>query len=100
MSFEEDVQRLDLKSVVLGSILGAFGFLVALSWKDLIQSVLNVFIPQSKSLFYQFLTTVIITLIAVFVGFVLVRISKRSIIERFKRKNHYRPVHKVSVKPI
>ena len=94
--------KLDLKSVIIGSILGALGFLVALSWRDFIQHVLNTFLPPSDNLGYQFLAAVIITLLAVFIGYVLVKVSQKSIRETLRRRRayRYRIAGKVKVKLI
>ena len=99
-NFEESVRKLDLKSVMVGSILAALGFLVAFSWRDFIQHILNTFIPPSDNLFYQFLATMIITLMALFLGYVIVKISQKSIRETFRRKKSYRISGKMKVKPI
>ena len=100
MAFEEDVKKLDLKSVMVGSILGALGFLVAFSWRDFIQHILNTILPASDNLGYQFLVTMIITLVAVFLGYVIVKISEKSIKDTFRRKKSFKVSGRLKVKPI
>jgi uncharacterized protein YacL len=102
MSFEEDVKKLDLKSVTVGSIIAAFGLLVALSWKDLIQSVLNTFLPPNNNLFYQLVATVVLTLVSVFFGYLLFKFSQKSITDPFRRGGYRyrRLMDKIKVKAI
>ncbi len=101
MGFEEDVRKFNFKSVILGSILGALGLLVAFAWKDFIQNVINLFFPMSTAnLFYQFAATMSMTLIAVSMGYFLVRISEKSFIETFKRRKYEVVTRKIKVKAI
>ena len=102
MSFEEDVKKLNLKSVTVGSIIAAFGLLVALAWKDLIQNVLNIFLPPNNNLFYQLVATVILTLVSIFFGYFLFKFSQKSISDTFRRKGYRyrRLVDKIKVKAI
>lgn len=96
--FEEEMKKLDLKSLVIGSIIGALGFLVALSWRDLIQHVIKSFLPESNDLAYQFFTTVIITFMALFLGWALLKFSEKSIFDVFKTKRSYKVSGKMKVK--
>jgi len=77
--FEEEAAKLNLKNIVIGSIIGALGLLVALSWRDTIQRTIDLFMPKGEGFFYSFVSSILITIFAVVASFVLIKFSQRSI---------------------
>ena len=79
MSIEE-LKTLNIKTIMITTILSAFSFLVALTWRDAIRKTLNTFLPEGEGLYYDYLAAIIITMIAVAVTYTLLHIQKRDII--------------------
>ncbi len=80
MSFEEEVQKANLKGVVTGAIISALGFLVALSWRDTITATINTFVPKGEGVTYLYISSIIITVVAVLMAYVIVKVQKANII--------------------
>ena len=76
----DELKTLNIKTIIITTILSAFSFLVALTWRDAIQKTLNTFLPEGEGLFYDYLTALIITLIAVTVTYTLLHLEKRDIL--------------------
>lgn len=83
MVFEEDVAKLNLKNIIISSIMAALGFLVAFSWRDTIREAIDAIVPEGGGLLYMFGTSLLITILAVIIAFVLIKLSQRSIRETF-----------------
>ncbi len=79
MTFQEDVERMNLKNIIIGSIITALGFLVALSWRDAMQAFINSLVPSGEGVIYKFIAATIITFIVVVIAFIMIKISQRSI---------------------
>ncbi|MCK5628903.1 hypothetical protein KAI12_05490 [Candidatus Bathyarchaeota archaeon] len=75
-----ELKKLNLKTIVITTILSAFAFLVALSWRDAIQRTLDEFLPQGEGLYYQYLTALVVTMIAIAVTYSLLRLQNRDLI--------------------
>ncbi len=87
--FQEEAAKFNLKSIVAGSIVGALGFLVALSWRDTIQMTIDLLVPEGEGLFYSFISSILITAFAVAAAFALMKISQKSfrkMLKSVKRK--------------
>jgi len=76
----EQLKTLNIKTIIITTILSAFSFLVALTWRDAIQKTLNTFLPEGEGLFYDYLIAIIITMIAITVTYTLLHIEKRTIL--------------------
>lgn len=77
MGVEEKASALDFKGVAIGSIVSAFGFVVALFWRDAIKAFIDEVIPSGEGLVYQFYAAIIVTVIAVVFIFIVTKyISK------------------------
>jgi len=90
-AFEEHAARMDIKGIVITMVLSALGFLVALQWRDAIKGTIDLFIPAGEGLIYTYTAAIMVTLIAVVVTFVLIRVQSMDIIpdkyeERVKEK--------------
>lgn len=79
-SFEEDVAKLNIKSIIITTILSALGFLVALSWRDAIQKTIEIFVPSGEGLSYMYFAAFIITVISVVIAVILLKIQKADLI--------------------
>lgn len=91
MALEQELKELKIKTIVIATILSAFGFLVALSWRDAIQKTIDLLLPEGEGLFYTYLAAILVTIIAVIATYILLQIQKRDIIpdkyeDRIKRK--------------
>lgn len=89
--FEEHAESFDIKSVVITMILSAFGFLVALAWRDAIQQTIDLFVPAGEGLSYTYFAAILVTVIAVIVTFILIKIQKTDLVpdkyeDRLKNK--------------
>ncbi len=82
MGFQEDVEKLNIKSVIVGSVISALGFLVALSWRDTIKAAIETLVPKREGLAYMFASSVIITVIAVLAGYILLKVAQNSVSPR------------------
>ncbi len=64
------------KSSIATLIISAFGFVAALSWNDAIKSAIDTMLPQEKTVFFKFVSAIIITAFAVVATFLIGRILK------------------------
>ena len=89
-SFEEEAAQLNIKSIVITMVLSALGFLVALAWRDAIQQTIDLLVPKGEGLSYTYIAAILVTVIAVIITFVLIKLQKVSLIpkemkERFRK---------------
>ena len=47
--FKENIEKLNIRGIIMSSVMTAFGLVVALSWKDAINELVNSIIPNSDS---------------------------------------------------
>ncbi len=86
-SFEEHAANMQLKGLVITMILSALGFLVALQWRDAISATIDVLIPAGEGLTYTYMATGLVTIIAVVMAFVLIRIQQANLIpDRYENR--------------
>ena len=78
--FEEHAAKLDVKSIVVTMILSALGFLTALAWRDAIRDTIDLFVPTGEGLTFTYFAAILVTIIAVVVTFVLVKLQKANLI--------------------
>ncbi|OYT43330.1 MAG: hypothetical protein B6U88_01360 [Candidatus Aenigmarchaeota archaeon ex4484_56] len=71
MDISEEAKKLDIKGVIITSIISAFAFIVALFWRDFIQELIDYFVPHEEGIFYKFIAALIVTIIAVIVIYIL-----------------------------
>lgn len=91
MTLENELKKLNLKTIITTTILSAFGFLVALAWRDAIQKTIDILIPQGEGLFYNYLAALVVTIIAIVATYILLHIQNRDLIpdkyeNRLKRR--------------
>ena len=77
--FSENVDKLNVRGIIISSVMTAFGLVVALSWKDAIKALVVRIIPSgsANSLLGQFLTAVTVTLLVVVLATTVLRINRR-----------------------
>ena len=77
--FRENVEKLNVRGIVMASIMTAFGLVVALSWKDAINALVARIIPSGSgdSLLSLFITASAVTLLVVVLASVVLRINRR-----------------------
>ena len=77
--FRENVEKLNVRGIVMASIMTAFGLVVALSWKDAINALVARIIPSGNadSLLSLFITASAVTLLVVILASVVLRINRR-----------------------
>ena len=77
--FRENVEKLNVRGIVMASIMTAFGLVVALSWKDAINALVARIIPSGNadSLLSLFITASAVTLLVVVLASVVLRINRR-----------------------
>ena len=77
--FRENVEKLNVRGIVMASIMTAFGLVVALSWKDAINAMVARIIPSGNgdSLLSLFITASAVTLLVVVLASVALRINRR-----------------------
>jgi hypothetical protein len=80
MALEQELKKLDIKTILITTILSAFGFLVALTWRDAIQKTIDVLLPKGEGLLFTYLAAIVVTVIAVIATYILLQIQKRDII--------------------
>jgi len=86
-NFEEEAGSLNIKTIVITMILSAFGFLVALSWRDAIQQTIDLLVPSGEGLVYTYMAAILVTVIAVVVTYVLIKLQKVDIIpDKYEEK--------------
>ena len=77
--FRENVEKLNVRGIIIASIMTAFGLVVALSWKDAINALVARIIPSgdANSLLSLFITASAVTLLVVVLASVVLRINRR-----------------------
>jgi len=77
--FRENVEKLNVRGIVMASIMTAFGLVVALSWKDAINALVARIIPSGNgdSLLSLFITASAVTLLVVVLASVALRVNRR-----------------------
>ena len=77
--FRENVEKLNVRGIIIASVMTAFGLVVALSWKDAINALVARIIPSGNadSLLSLFITASAVTLLVVVLASVALRINRR-----------------------
>ena len=77
--FSENVDKLNVRGIIISSVMTAFGLVVALSWKDAINALVVRIIPSgsASSLLGQFITATAVTILVVALATTVLRINRR-----------------------
>ena len=73
MGYEEQFKRLDIKSIMITSIMTALAFVVGLFWRDAISETINKIVPPGEGLIYKYIAAVIATIIVAIIGYIVVK---------------------------
>ena len=80
VDIEKQAEQFDVKGVVITMILGAVGFLTALTWRDAIKITIDEFIPAGEGLIYTYYSAALVTIFAIIITYILIKIKKANII--------------------
>ena len=77
--FKENIEKLNIRGIIMSSIMTAFGLVVALSRKDAINELVNSIIPNSdnNSLLGMFITALAVTLLVSALATFALKFNKR-----------------------
>ncbi len=77
--FRENVEKLNIRGIVMSSVMTALGLVVALSWKDAINGLVARILPNTDggSLLSLFITAGAVTVLVVVLASVALRINRR-----------------------
>jgi hypothetical protein len=73
---EVEKVKKEFKEKTLTLILGGFGVVAALAWNEAIKSLFETLLPKSSALIGKFIYAIIVTGIAVFVSYLLKKVSE------------------------
>ncbi|MBI2972093.1 MAG: hypothetical protein HYY37_06755 [Candidatus Aenigmarchaeota archaeon] len=72
-NFEEAAKKLDIRALLVSSVITALAFVVGLTWNEAIKQTIAQIVPTGESLFYSYLAAVAVTFMAVTVAYFLYR---------------------------
>ena len=77
--FKENIEKLNIRGIIMSSVMTAFGLVVALSWKDAINELVNSIIPNSdnRSMLGMFITALAVTLLVSALATFALKFNKR-----------------------
>ena len=77
--FKEHIEKLNIRGIIMSSVMTAFGLVVALSWKDAINELVSSIIPNSdnNSLLGMFITAIAVTLLVSALATFALKFNKR-----------------------
>ncbi|MBT3245709.1 MAG: hypothetical protein HN979_08875 [Actinobacteria bacterium] len=77
--FQEHVEKLNVRGIIMASLMTAFGLVVALAWKDAINALVASIIPDSDngSLLSMFITAVAVTVLVTILAATALKTNKR-----------------------
>ncbi|HIH78648.1 MAG: hypothetical protein CL960_02120 [Euryarchaeota archaeon] len=83
MGFEENAKKLDVRAIILSSVMTAFGLVIALAWKDAINATVAYVMPNNdaSTLYGVYVAAVSVTLLVTVLAWLVMR-ANRQIEER------------------
>ena len=83
--FEEHVQNLNIRAIIISSIMTAFGLVIALAWKDAIKEAVQYFILEtgivsdenSAGLTSTFISAVAVTIMVSILAYLVIKANKK-----------------------
>ena len=77
--FEENVQKLNIRGIVISSVMTAFGLVVALAWKDTINATVAHLMPDNDdgTLKGMYITAVAVTVLVMGLAILVLKINTR-----------------------
>jgi H+/gluconate symporter-like permease len=90
--FKADIESIkeEVRNDVLGPVVASFGFIIALIWRDAIQSSIHEFLQRmgltGKEYIYQFISAMIVTIIVITIMITVTKIGRKKKKEYFEKK--------------
>ena len=77
--FEENVEKLNIRGIILSSVMTAFGLVVALSWKDTINATVEHLMPDNDdgTLKGMYITAVSVTVLVMGLAILVLKLNTR-----------------------
>jgi len=77
---QEDFEKLNMRGIVISSIMTAFGLVVALAWKDTINATVEYLMPDSDdgTLKGMYITAVAVTALVMGLAVLVLKVNKRA----------------------
>ena len=77
---QEDFEKLNMRGIVISSIMTAFGLVVALAWKDTINATVNYLMPDSDdgTLKGMYISAIAVTGLVMGLAVLVLKINKRA----------------------
>lgn len=77
--FQEHVEKLNVRGIIMASLMTAFGLVVALAWKDAINALVASIIPDDSdgSLLSMFITAVAVTVLVTVLAAAALKANRR-----------------------
>jgi len=75
---EEYAKRMDVRGMMLTAVITALALVVGLFWNDAIRSAIETIVPPSDTLSYKFIAAMMVTVIVVFIAWLLVKTNEIS----------------------
>jgi len=94
LKFEISLLKEEIRTDVTGPVIASFGFIIALIWRDAIQSAINEFLKREglleKAWIYQFFSAILITIFVITIMVTITRISRKRKQEKINKiiKHH------------
>ena len=78
-NFEENVEKLNIRGIILSSVMTAFGLVVALAWKDTINATVTYLMPDNDdgTLKGMYITAIAVTVLVVLLATLVLKLNTR-----------------------
>ena len=78
-NFEENVEKLNIRGIILSSVMTAFGLVVALAWKDTINATVTYLMPDNDdgTLKGMYITAVAVTVLVMGLAILVLKVNTR-----------------------
>ena len=78
-NFEENVEKLNIRGIILSSVMTAFGLVVALAWKDTINATVTYVMPDNDdgTLKGMYITAVAVTALVMGLAVLVLKVNTR-----------------------
>ena len=78
-NFEENVEKLNIRGIILSSVMTAFGLVVALAWKDTIYATVTYLMPDNDdgTLKGMYITAVAVTVLVMGLAILVLKLNTR-----------------------
>jgi len=81
--------REEVRNDVVGPVVASFGFIIALIWRDAIQSAIGEFLQRAglieREYIYQFVSAVIVTVVVIVIMVVVTKLGRKRKKERIRK---------------